>query len=177
MRKDDQLMLRGAVTERTQPQPSLRCRPTELDAAFLPSPVCVRKKTVVSAYVWTTAADEKTLPDRHPIPRIQEILENLGDDVLVFSPTFEQYIHDVKQVLARQRECGIKLRPKKCDFFKREVCYVGRVISAEGYRMNPNEVEAVQGLSEADTCHGARSEEADGFPSYYQSYIADFMNC
>lgn len=68
------------------------------------------------------------------------------DDVLVFSPSFNQHLQNVRQVLRRQQECGIKLRPKKCDFFKSEVCYVGRVISAEGYKMNPKEVEEVQVL-------------------------------
>lgn len=53
------------------------------------------------------------------------------DDVLVFSPRYEQHIQNVRQVLQQQRECGIKLRPKKCNFFKCEVCYVGRVIFAE----------------------------------------------
>ncbi|KAI3358208.1 hypothetical protein L3Q82_003205 [Scortum barcoo] len=48
------------------------------------------------------------------------------DDVLVFSRDFEQHIQNVRQVLQRQRQCGIKLKPKKCDFFKREVCYVSQ---------------------------------------------------
>lgn len=188
----------------------------------------------------------KTVPDRHPIPRIQEILENLGgnswftvldqgkayhqgfmseksrpctafitpwglyewvripfgltnapaafqrymegclrdlrdevcvpylDDVLVFSQSFEQHIQDVRRVLQRQRQCGIKLRPNKCDFFKREVCYVGRIVSAEGYKMNPKEVEAVQALRHETPSTVREVRKLLGFLSYYRPYIPDF---
>lgn len=108
-------------------------------------------------------------------------LGNLGDeicvpyldDVLVFSPSFEQHVQDVHQVLQWQRQCGIKLRPKKCDFFKVEVCYVGRVFFAEGYKMNPKEVEAVQKLKQEapTTVRGVR--KLMGFLSYYRAYIPD----
>lgn len=57
------------------------------------------------------------------------------DDVLVFSRDFDLHVENVRKVLQKQESCGIKLRPKKSDFFKREVCYVGHVISEEGYWM------------------------------------------
>lgn len=76
----------------------------------------------------------------------------------------------MKKVLQRQKSCGFKLRPKKCDFFKREVCYVGRVISEEGYWMNLTEVEAVQALKKrtAKTVREVRSLVS------FRSFIADF---
>lgn len=47
------------------------------------------------------------------------------DDILVFSKDFEQHIENVWKVLQKQMQCGIKLRQNKCDFFRREVCYMG----------------------------------------------------
>jgi len=91
------------------------------------------------------------------------------DDVLVFSSNFEQHIQNVRQVLQRQRECGIKLRPKKFDFFRSEVCYVGRVISAEGYKMNPKEGEAVQALKHETPTIVREVRKLMGFLSYYRS--------
>ncbi len=41
------------------------------------------------------------------------------DDVLVFSKDFDQHLEDLRRVLQRQKQCGIKLRPKNCKVFKR----------------------------------------------------------
>ncbi len=96
------------------------------------------------------------------------------DDVLVFSKNFDQHLEDLTRVLQRQKQCGIKLRPKKCEFFKREVCYVGRIISEQGYRMNPKEIEVVQALKWERPNTVREVRKLMGFLGYYRSYIADF---
>ncbi|KAI3370853.1 hypothetical protein L3Q82_007370 [Scortum barcoo] len=44
---------------------------------------------------------------------------------------------------------GVKLRPTKCELFKKEVCYVERLFSADGVRINPKDLEAIQALRDA----------------------------
>ncbi|KAL1263604.1 hypothetical protein QQF64_006343 [Cirrhinus molitorella] len=94
--------------------------------------------------------------------------------MLVFSKDFDQHLDDLRSVLQRQVQCDIKLRPRKCNVFKQEVCYVGRTISEHGYSMNPKEIEAVQSLKWETpiTVHEVR--KLMGFLGYYKSYIADF---
>ena len=157
----------------------------------------------------------KTITDRHPLPRIQSILDNLGgnqcvtllnqikaynqlhlhpdnrklttfitpwvfykwvripfglmnvpatfqrfmehclgdyrdnfsipylDDLLVFSKTFQEHLNHIKLVLQRLKKHGIKIKTSKCNFFKREVTYFGRLVSTEGYNTDPRSTEAL----------------------------------
>ena len=68
------------------------------------------------------------------------------DDVIIFSKTSDEHVEHVRQVLRQLRTNGIKLKPDKCNFFRKEVHYLGQIVSAEGYRLDRNKIEAVSTL-------------------------------
>ena len=68
------------------------------------------------------------------------------DYVIVFSQSFEEHIEHLRKFWRRLKNHGVKLKAKKCRLFKPEVSFLGRIISRDGYRMDPKATNAVTAL-------------------------------
>ncbi|KAL1277385.1 hypothetical protein QQF64_024058 [Cirrhinus molitorella] len=209
--------------------------------------VCVRKKDgKLRLCVDYRLLNKKTIPDRHPLPRIQELIDTLGgyswfsildqgkayhqgfidegsrhmtafitpwglyewvripfglsnapaafqrsmeemldtlrdeccipylDDVLCYAKSFEEHVESLRRVLRALHCHGVKLKPEKCEMFRREVRYVGRLVSAEGVRVDPRDLEAVRSLTHRTPQTVGDVRRLVGFLSYYRTFIQDF---
>ena len=65
------------------------------------------------------------------------------DDVIVFGRTFDEHLTQLTEVSERFRSAGLKLKPEKCQFFQREVKFLGYLISAEGVKPHPDNVQKI----------------------------------
>ena len=68
------------------------------------------------------------------------------DDIIVFSQSFAEHLEHLRTVLRRLRNHGVKLKPKKCNLFANEVGYLGRIVTTDGYYMDPSNADTVRSL-------------------------------
>lgn len=107
---------------------------------------------------------------------MEECVEGLRDNICipyvddVFSKTFDSHVNDVRKVLQRLREHGIKLKPSKCDLFKPEVRYLGRIVSVEGSRVEPADFEVVRALKDIRAKTVGQLRKMLGLLTYYRQY-------
>ena len=103
-----------------------------------------------------------------------EICTPYLDDIIVYSKTFEEHVENLRTVLRRPRKHGIKLKPSKCHLFQREVRYLGRIISQNGHRIDPEGTKAVTSLRESRPKTVGEVRILTGLLSYYRRYIKHF---
>ena len=71
----------------------------------------------------------------------------IHDDVVIAAPTVEEHDLAVTKMLEETLEAGLTLNAKKCNFDAKEIKFWGLIVSAEGFRPDPEKVNA---LSEAE---------------------------
>ena len=95
------------------------------------------------------------------------------DDILCYGKNFEEYVVNLRKVLQRLKSKGIKLRVDKCEFCKPEVRYLGRLVSEEGYRPDPEDTKALEKFRTPPKNVG-EVRSLVGFLGYYRKYVRDF---
>ena len=59
------------------------------------------------------------------------------DDIIIFSKTPEEHLHQLRLVCQKISEAGLKLKPSKCEFFKTKLEYLGHIVSKKDIETNP----------------------------------------
>ena len=63
------------------------------------------------------------------------------DDIIIFSQDAASHIERLEAVFKKLAQAGLKLKPSKCEFFKRRIKYLGHIVSEEGVSTDPKKVE------------------------------------
>lgn len=75
-------------------------------------------------------------------------------------------------VFDRLENANLKLKAKKCSFFKQEVTFLGHIVSREGVKTDPSKTRAVMDWKIPQSVTELRSFL--GLVSYYRRFIKDF---
>jgi hypothetical protein len=94
------------------------------------------------------------------------------DDILVLGRDFEGHLANLMAVLVRFREYGLKLKPKKCELFQKEVEFLGRVVGPIGMHIEPGYVKDIK-----DWPRPKNKKEVErflGFTNYHRAFIEEY---
>lgn len=94
------------------------------------------------------------------------------DDIIIFSTSLQEHITNIKEIFNRLRDAGLKIQLDKSEFIKREVAYLGHIVTPEGVKPNPAKIKAIKAYPIPKT-----TKEIKGFLGllgYYRKFIPDF---
>ena len=94
------------------------------------------------------------------------------DDVIVPGTTFEEAAENLQLVLGRLQEAGLKIKTKKCEFFRKSVHFLGHAVSRDGMRPQEAKVEKIRTWPVPRNTSQLRTFL--GLSGYYRRFIPDF---
>ena len=96
------------------------------------------------------------------------------DDIIVFSESFSEHIEHLSKILQRLKSREVKLKEATCKLFKREVSFLGRLFSKDGYQMDPKVTSAVTAMKHVRPKTVGEVRRLMGTIGVYRRHIKDF---
>jgi hypothetical protein len=106
------------------------------------------------------------------MPELDKFVVVFIDDILVYSKNEEEHAGHLHVVLQRLREHRLYAKLSKCDFWLKEIKFLGHTISQVGIVVDPDKVQEVMNWKPPTTIRQIRSFL--GLACYYRRSIPDF---
>ena len=94
------------------------------------------------------------------------------DDIIVFGKTFQEHLSNLQMVFELIRQAGLKIKPSKCDLLKKEVQFLGHIVSEKGIAADPMKSEKIFNWPLPRT--RCQVQQFLGLANYYRHFISHF---
>ena len=105
-------------------------------------------------------------------PYLRDFVVVYLDDILVYSKTEADHQKHLRLVLEKLREEKFYACLQKCEFAKPEIKFLGHIVGAEGIKVNPAKIAAVNDWPQPTNVHHVRSFL--GLANYFRKFIQGY---
>ena len=96
------------------------------------------------------------------------------DDLNIMGKDFEDHLQNLVKSFGRLQQYHLKLKPRKCHFFKTEVPFLGRLATINGIAVDPKKIAAVVEWP-VPFCK-KEVESFLGFTNYHRNHIKEYAH-
>ncbi|KAF5755900.1 putative nucleotidyltransferase, Ribonuclease H [Helianthus annuus] len=94
------------------------------------------------------------------------------DDILIYSKTKAEHEQHLRAILELLKNEQLYVKFSKCEFWLREVQFLGHVVNGDGIHVDPTKIEAIKNWETPKAPTGIR--QFLGLADYYRRFIEDF---
>ena len=96
------------------------------------------------------------------------------DDILIYSKSEEEHEQHLRIILETLREHQLYAKFSKCEFWLKEVGFLGHILSAGGVSVDPEKIKTVQEWKAPTTQTKVRAFL--GLAGYYRKFVEGFKH-
>ena len=96
------------------------------------------------------------------------------DDILIFSRTEEEHAEHLQLVCQRLREAELYAKPSKCQFYQKEMEFLGFIINERGVQIDPSRVRTIVAWKEHPPKSYRDVQILLGFCNFYRRFIRGY---
>ena len=96
------------------------------------------------------------------------------DDIIIFSRNQHEHLKHIQIIFQKLIDAGLKLKESKCDFFKKEIHYLGHLISSEGIHPLLEKLDTIRNMPRPKT--PKEIKQFLGLCGYYRKFVPRFSD-
>lgn len=96
------------------------------------------------------------------------------DDIIIYSTSLIEHVERLREVFNRLRNANFKVQLDKTEFLRKEVAYLGHVVTPQGVKPNPDKILAIKNYPIPKTITEIKAFL--GLLGYYRRFIKNFAD-
>ena len=96
------------------------------------------------------------------------------DDIIIFSSNELEHLKHLEEIFTRLERFGLKMKREKCDFFKKQIQYLGHLITEEGFTPLPEKLESIRKMPRPKSAKEVK--QFLGLIGYYRKFVPRFSD-